>query len=202
MKLTASPSEAAWELRRSARRECLTNHMNSLAISAVVIPGCVSVLLFLVFTYLYEQSRQADFRAWQMAWAAYSLHYVLDALSFYRASPVAYLASSLFLVAMALCIFVSTRLMRGPYHFRWYDAALGAAGVVLVGITFRGHIVGGVFLPDAQPTIRLGVGIAVVLLYSSAVFYVNGHRRGSLAFKVLGLALALWAALMGMGQLH
>ena len=59
--------------------------MNSVVISMVVIPGVVSLLLFLVFTYLYEQSRQTYFRAWQFAWAAYSLHYVLDAFSFYRA---------------------------------------------------------------------------------------------------------------------
>jgi hypothetical protein len=137
--------------------------MDNLVIPAVVIPGVVSVLLFLVFTYLYEQSRQPYFRAWKWAWAAYSLHYVLDAFSFYRASPPAFLASSLFLVAMALCIFVSTRLMRGPYRFRWYDAALGAAGVVLVGISFRGHIIGGVFVPDAQPAIRLGAGLGLVL---------------------------------------
>ena len=54
--------------------------MNSVAITAVVIPGIVSALLFLVFTYLHEQSHQPYFRAWQLAWAAYSLHYVLDAL--------------------------------------------------------------------------------------------------------------------------
>ena len=47
-----------------------------------MIPGVVSVLLFLLFTYLYEQSRQAYFRAWQLAWAGYSLHYVLDAFRF------------------------------------------------------------------------------------------------------------------------
>src|ERR1700726_1363995 len=104
-----------YALRKSVRRVLsglIT--MNSVATSVVIIPGVVSVLLFLVFTYLHEQSRQPYFRAWQMAWAAYSLHYVLDAFSFYRASPVAAFASSLFLVAMALCIFVSTRLMRGP----------------------------------------------------------------------------------------
>ncbi len=63
--------------------------MNSIAISVVIIPGFVSVLLFLVFTYLHEQSRQAYFRAWQLAWAAYSLHYALDAFSFYRAPSAA-----------------------------------------------------------------------------------------------------------------
>ena len=177
--------------------------MNSIAISVVIIPGFVSVLLFLVFTYLHEQSRQAYFRAWQLAWAAYSLHYALDAFSFYRApSAAAFFASSIFLVAMALCIFVSTRLMRGAYRFRWYDAALGAVLLLLAYLTLQGHIVGGIFQPDAQPTLRLGLGLAIVLLYCSALFYINGHKRGSLAFQVLGLALALWAVLMAVGQLR
>src|SRR6202790_5723438 len=120
--------------------------MNSVVITTILIPGFVSLLLFLVFTYLYEQSRQTYFRAWQLAWAAYSLHYVLDAFSFYRApSPLAFLASSLFLVAMALCIFVSTRLMRGPSRFLWYDAALAAAGIALAWINVKAHIVAGAF---------------------------------------------------------
>src|SRR5258706_11551526 len=120
--------------------------MNGLTTNTVIIPGIVSLLLFLVFTYLYEQSRQAYFRAWQLAWAAYSLHYVLDAFSFYRApSPAAFFASSLFLVAMALCLFVSTRLMRGPSRFRWYDAALAAAGVALTWINVQAHMVAGAF---------------------------------------------------------
>lgn len=173
--------------------------MNSVAFTTVLIPGFVSVLLFLVFTYLHEQSRQPYFRAWQLAWAAYSLHYVLDA---FPGSSVAFLISELFLVAMALCIFVSTRLMRGASQFRWYDAAVGATGVILALLTLRGHIVNGMFQPDAQPAVRLGLGLAAVLLYCSAVFYLNGHRRGSLAFQVLAFALALWGVLMGVGQLQ
>src|ERR1035438_6518903 len=100
--------------------------MHNAIITTVLIPGFVSVLLFLVFTYLHEQSRQPYFRAWQLAWAAYSFSYVLDT---FPSSSVAFFVSELFLVAMALCIFVSTRLMRGSYRFRWYDAALGTAGV-------------------------------------------------------------------------
>jgi diguanylate cyclase (GGDEF)-like protein len=173
--------------------------MNSLFISTVLIPGFVSVLLFLVFTYLHEQSHQAYFRAWQLAWAAYSLHYVLDALP---QSPFVFLFSQLFLVAMALCIFVSTRLMRGAYSPRWYDAAVGAAGVVLAGITLYGHIVDGIFRADVQPPFRLGMGLAALLMYCSAAFYLNGHKRGSLAFQVLAVSLALWAVLMGVGQLQ
>jgi diguanylate cyclase (GGDEF)-like protein len=171
--------------------------MNSVVITTVVIPGFVSVLLFLVFTYLRAQSRQPYFRAWQLAWGAYSLHYVFDA---FPSSPIAFLLSELFLVAMALCIFVSTRLMRHAYRFRWYDAAVAVLGVTLAGLALRGHIVGGVFLPDVQPSIRLGIGLAAVLLYCSWAFFWSGHRRGSLAFEVLGVSLALWAVLMGVGQ--
>ncbi len=173
--------------------------MNSVVITTVLIPGFVSVLLFLVFTYLHEQSRQAYFRAWQLAWAAYSLHYVLDT---FPKSSFAFFVSELFLVAMTLCIFVSTRLMRDSYHFRWYDAAVGTFGVALAGLTLRGHIVNGVFRPDVQPAVRLGLGLAAILLYCSAVFYLNSHRRKSLAFWVLAVSLALWAVLMGVGQLQ
>jgi diguanylate cyclase (GGDEF)-like protein len=173
--------------------------MNQVVITTVLIPGFVSVLLFLVFTYLHEQSRQPYFRAWQLAWAAYSLHYVLDT---FPSSSVAFFFSELFLVAMALCIFISTRLMRGPSQFRWYDAVVGSVGVVLALLTLRGHIVNGLFRPDVQPAIRLGLGLAAVLLYCSAVFLLNGHKRGSLAFQVLAFALALWGVLLGVGQLQ
>ncbi len=59
--------------------------MNSnVVITTVLIPGFVSVLLFLVFSYLYEQSRQPYFLAWKWAWALYSLHYVLDTFPLFR----------------------------------------------------------------------------------------------------------------------
>src|SRR5271165_2016850 len=174
--------------------------MNSnVVITTVLIPGFVSALLFGVFSYLYAQSRQPYFLAWKWAWALYSLHYVLDAFS---ASSIAFFVSEIFLVVMALCIFVSTRLMRGTYRFRWYDAAVGTVGVALALLTLQGHIVNGVFQPEVHPTIRLGLGLAVILLYCSAVFYLNGHRRGSLAFQVLAVSLALWAVLIALGQLQ
>jgi diguanylate cyclase (GGDEF)-like protein len=173
--------------------------MNSVSIATIFIPSLVSVLLFMVFTYLHEQSRQAYFRAWQLAWAAYTLHYVLDA---FPASALASFVRSLLLVTMALLIFISTRLMRSAYRFRRVDAVVGVAGVALAGIDLWGHMIHGVFHPEAEPTIRLGIGLAAVLLYSSAVFYINGHKRGSLAFQILAVSLALWAALISVGQLQ
>src|SRR6202047_2820343 len=177
--------------------------MNSVAMTMVVVPGVVALLLFLVFTYLYEQSRQDYFRAWQLGWAAYALHYALGAWSTFRQpSAVVSLCSSLLLVAMALCISISTRLMRERLRLRWYDVVVGLAGAALSYWNLHAHMVGGVFRPEVLPNPRfsLEVGLAIVLLYCSAYFYRYAQRRNSLAFSLLAMALALWAVLMAFGQ--
>jgi GAF domain-containing protein len=179
--------------------------MSSLAISMVVVPGIVALLLFLLFTYLYEQSRQQYFRAWQLAWAFYSLHYCLDALdALHQPSALVSFVGSLLLVAMTLCIFVSTRLMREKFVLRWEDVALGLAGIALAWWNVRAQIAGGVFRPDtsATPHLPLDVGMGVVLLYCSFYFYRHAHRKNSLAFKLLAVSLALWAVLMVFGELR
>src|SRR5579863_1581198 len=181
--------------------------MNSLAISMVIVPGAVALLLFLLFTYLYEQSRQQYFRAWQFAWAFYTLHYGLDA---WDASPyhrplaaISYLGS-LLLVAMALCIFISTRLMREKFRLQWEDAVLGMAGIVLAWWNLRAQMAGGELRPEASlPThLPLDIGIGFVLFYCSFYFYRHAHRKNSLAFTLLAVSLAVWAVLMVFGELH
>src|ERR1700751_4107290 len=178
--------------------------MNALAINMLLLPGIVALLLFLVFTYLYEQSRQPYFRAWQFGWGAYSLHFGLDAWNAYHEqSAWVYLASSLLIVFMALCLFVSTRLMRERFRLRWYDVALAVAGVALTVWSLWHHMVGGVFQNDIKvlPHVRLELGTAALLLYCSLRFYLYAHQRSSLAFRMLALALALWGGLMAVGQL-
>jgi diguanylate cyclase (GGDEF)-like protein len=170
----------------------------------VLLPGIVALLLFLVFTYLYEQSRQPYFRAWQLGWGAYSLHFGLDAWNaFHEPSAWVYLASSLLIVFMALCLFVSTRLMRERFRLRWYDVALAVAGVALTVWSLWHHMLGGVFQNDVKvlPHVRLELGTAALLLYCSLRFYLYAHQRSSLAFRMLALALALWGGLMAVGQL-
>src|SRR5689334_19377521 len=106
--------------------------MSSLAINMVIVPGVVALLLFLVFTYLYEQSRKSYFRAWQLGWGAYSLHFALQAWAFWGGpASILFLLGSLLLVWMAMCIFISTRLMGEPFRRRWYDFAIALA---LVGL--------------------------------------------------------------------
>jgi len=154
--------------------------MNSVTISLVVVPTVVALLLFLVFTYLYEQTRQDYFRAWQLGWGAYTLHYALDAWSSFRnPSALISLLASLLLTAMALCIFISTRLMRERFHLRWYDVAVGLAGIALSLWNLSQQMVGRVFHPEMipDPRLRLEVGVALVLLYCSFFFYRYAHRK-------------------------
>ncbi|HEY1262131.1 MAG TPA: diguanylate cyclase [Terriglobales bacterium] len=169
--------------------------MNTLATNVVVIPGVVALLLFLVFTYIYEQSRQAYFRAWQMGWAAYTIFYALDAWLAYRGdSRAVSITSSLLLVFLTLCIFVSTRLLRGPFRLRWFDLVLAAGGVLLALLPQM--------LRFTIPYLRLEIGLAAVLLYCSAYFYWYAHRKNSLAMTLLSMAVALWAILMAVGPFH
>ncbi len=178
--------------------------MHSVATGLVLIPGAVALLVLLVFTYLYEQNRHTYFRAWQLAWAAYTLHYALKAVEYFQgASALLFFLSSVLLVAMAICIFVSTRLMKERFELKWYDVALTVAGVLLAYVGLRAQMEGGVFSEQAAAVpiyLRLEVGLAATLLYSSFHFYRYAFRRNSVAFRMLAFSLALWAALMYAGQ--
>jgi len=180
--------------------------MYSVATGLVLIPGAVALLVFLVFTYLYEQNRHGYFRAWQLAWAAYTLHYALKAVEYFHGpSASLFFLGSLLLVGMAICIFVSARLMKEAFQLKWYDVALTVTGILLAYVSLRAHITGGVFRESATPVpiyLRLEVGLAAILLYCSFHFYRYAFRRNSMAFWTLAFSLALWAALMGVGQLR
>jgi diguanylate cyclase (GGDEF)-like protein len=172
--------------------------MNSISTSILIIPGVVALLLCTLFSYLYQQSQQVYFRAWQIAWACYSIHYALDAFRYYRPpAPVAFFASALVGVAMAVSIFGSTRLTRTSFRFRWYDWALALVGTVLASIDLRIHLLSGPLPIEQRPLSLTVFFLSAVLLYCSAVFYLHAHRRGSAAFKILASSLALWAVLMG-----
>src|SRR5882672_11565882 len=174
--------------------------MNNLAISVVVVPGVMALLLFLVFTYLYEQSRQQYFRAWQFAWAAYTLHYAVNALEAFR-GPAAWSSAvaSLLLSTTAICIFISTRLMRKRLRLRWLDAILALGGLVLAVWSTRDSLPVRFLRPRALPWLRTELLLAVLLLYCSFYFYRHAQRKNSFSFKLLSTALALWAALMFVG---
>jgi diguanylate cyclase (GGDEF)-like protein len=180
--------------------------MHSVATDLVLANGVVALLVFLLFTYLYEQNRHSYFRAWQMGWAAYTLYYGLKAVEYFKGpSALLFFLSSLLLVVMVLCVFVSTRLMKDPFELKWYDVALALAGVLLAYVSLRADFAGGVFSERANSVpkyLRLEVGLAATLLYCSFYFYRYAFRRNSVAFRTLAFSLALWAVLMGAGQIH
>ncbi len=180
--------------------------MNTVATGLVLTPGVVALLVFLVFSYLYEQNRHSYFRAWQLAWAAYSLHYALKAVEYFRGpSPLLFFFSSLLLVGMAICIFVSTRLMKESFHLKWYDVALTITGVLLAYVSLRAQMAGGVFSEKTSSLpsyLQLEAGLAATMLYCSFHFYRYAFRRNSVAFRALAFSLALWAALMYAGQMR
>ena len=178
--------------------------MNSVVTGQVFIPGAVALLVLLVFSYLYEQNRQSYFRAWQLAWAAYTLHYAVEALIYFQhPSAVLFFLSSMLLVLMAACIFVSTRLMKESFQLKWYDVAIVLVGAALSYISVRAHMVGGIFTDQAKPLpfyLRLDIGLGALMLYASFHYYRYAFRRNSVAFRALSISLALWGALMGAGQ--
>lgn len=180
--------------------------MERILAGIVIVPGVVALLLFLVFTYLYQQSRQAYFRAWQIGWGAYCAYYGLVALDYYTAhpSPVVYLISNLLLVGMAMAIFISTRLMEERFRLLRSDYALAGSLVAIAvwGLVARYRL--GVFRLDLepQPHLRLEVGIALVLLFCAVRFYRYARQRDSLGYHLLSLSLILWSVLLAFRQFH
>ena len=140
-----------------------------------------------------------------MAWAAYTLHFGLDAWAkTYGDNRTLAFIGSLLLVVMSLCILVSTRVTRRmttserkeALRPRWYELM---AAAVLVGLAAWDFVAPG---PSGivNPHLRLELGIAAVLTYSSFHFYLAARRRSSPAFYLLCLSLAFWAVLMLLGQ--
>jgi GAF domain-containing protein len=169
--------------------------------SLATIPGAVALLLFFVFTYLYSQSRAAYFRAWQIGWAAYSLHCALDTwMLLRRPSAGLFWISQLMLFGMAFCVFLSTRLVRKEFHWRWYDGVLGLAGALLALWGLHQHSAGGVLTLRAVGRSPVELGVAALLLFSSLQFYRQAHRRQLVGLSLLAITLAFWSVLMGYDQ--
>ncbi|HLK33983.1 MAG TPA: diguanylate cyclase [Terriglobales bacterium] len=180
--------------------------MERILAGIVIVPGVVALLLFLVFTYLYQQSRQAYFRAWQIGWGAYCAYYALVALDYYSAHPSAamYLLSELLLVGMAMAIFISTRLMEGKFRLLRTDYVLAGALVGIALWSLLARYRQGVFRLDMEPHahLRLEVGIGAVLVFCAFRFYRYARQRDSLGFRLLSLSLVLWSVLLAFRQFH
>ena len=162
--------------------------MESIPIGILAVPSIAALLLFAVFSYLYFQTREPYFRAWQFAWAAYCGYWALVLWNFFegRTLPTAWLARAL-LAATALCIFVSTRLLKSAYRVSVWDSVLAVIAAIWAALAVW---------PGASWRLEIEVGVAALLVFSAYRFVRHARATGSLAFRLLALSLVFWAFLL------
>jgi len=162
--------------------------MESIPIGILIVPSIAALLLFAVFSYLYFQTRELYFRAWQFAWAAYCGYWALALWNYYAGHilPLA-LLSRLLLAATALCIFISTRLLRSSYHLNIWDSVLA----VVAGVWATAAVWPGLNWP-----LEIEIGVAALLTLCAYRFVRYARAIGSLAFRLLALSLLFWAFLL------
>jgi diguanylate cyclase (GGDEF)-like protein len=179
--------------------------MDSIIIGVIVVPGITAFLLLMIFTYLFQQSREAYFRAWQLGWASWTLYYVAAGFLFSGRGDLAlYTTAKLLQVFAVLAILISTRLTDGE-HFKpaWYDWACGGVGLGFIGYKIYHHWQNGhLDLNHQDGHLEIEVFLAAVLIAAAIRFYRLGRQRDFLGFRLIAAALTFWAILMTSRQFH
>jgi diguanylate cyclase (GGDEF)-like protein len=162
--------------------------MENIPIGILAVPSIAALLLFAVFSYLYFQTREPYFRAWQLGWAAYCGYYALVLWNYFegRTLPTAWLARVL-LAGTALCIFVSTRLLKAAYRVSIWDSVLATIAAIWAAAAIW---------PGASWHLEIEVGVAALLVFCAYRFLRHARAVGSLAFRLLALSLGVWAFLL------
>jgi diguanylate cyclase (GGDEF)-like protein len=179
--------------------------MDSFFVGIVVVPGITALVLLLLFTYLYQQSREGYFRAWQAGWAAYTLFYVGTGLLYVGLGDGAlYFITKLLQIFTVLTILVSTRLIDGDrFRLKWYDTAIFVAGIAYCGYLLWLHISESHFaMKGRQPAIELEVLLAMMLLVAAVKFYRYGRQKDFVGYRLVSLAVTVWAILLCSRQFH
>src|SRR5579859_7366923 len=180
----------------------------------IYIPAIVALLLLLLFTYLYHESHEPYFRAWQLGWASYLIYYGFVAVEFLyftgprSATPLAaittWFGDVLFTLTM-VCIFASVRLLEERFSYRWYDFGLLLAGALWAGINVYQTFSRQSLFSGGAPSISavdFRVGLAVLLLAAAARFWWWGQQHEAHSYKWLAVSLVFWAVLLGTLQWH
>ena len=179
--------------------------MDSIIIGIIVVPGITAFLLLLIFSYLYQQSRETYFRAWQLGWASLTLYYAAIGLMFPEGGTLGlFTAAKLLQLFTVLAILVSTRLTDGE-RFKpvWYDWVFGGTGLAFIGYVIYHHWHNGHFeFTYEDGHLEIEVLLAVILAVAAIRFYRLGRQRDFLGFRLIAVALAFWAILMSLRQFH
>ena len=180
--------------------------MDGNLVGTILVPGIAAVVLFALFTYLHNQTREAYFRAWQLGWAAYVLYFGLAAWNTLgQATALSLWAVKLCFLTTALAIFVSLRVIKQPLHLHWYDFVLAGAGVLWSLLDARSGAGRSPLLSFAGievPYIDISVGIGALLLYCAYRFFKLGRQRDAMGYRLLGISLGFWSVLLLARQFH
>jgi diguanylate cyclase (GGDEF)-like protein len=179
--------------------------MDSYFVGIVVVPGIIALVLLLLFTYLYQQSREGYFRAWQLGWGSYTLFYFTTGILYLgHGDGALYFLTRVLQFFTVLAIVVSTRLIDGRrFRVQWYDVALGAGGVAYSGYLLWLHLSNGTFQIDSpRARVEMEVVLAVLMMVAAVKFFHYGRQRDFVGFRLVALALAIWAALLCTRQFH
>ncbi|MGZ4788660.1 MAG: diguanylate cyclase, partial [Terriglobales bacterium] len=179
--------------------------MDSIIIGIIVVPGITAFLLLLIFTYLFQQSREAYFRAWQLGWASLTAYYAAIGVMYQgTGGGILFLAAKLLQLFTVLAIFASTELTDGErLKPKWYEWLTGAVGLGFIAYVVKHHWHNGAFeLAYEDGHWELEVFLAALLVWSAIRFYRLGRQRDFLGFRLIALALTFWAILMSSRQYH
>ncbi len=178
--------------------------MDSFFVGIVVVPGITALVLLLLFTYLYQQSREGYFRAWQVGWAAYTLFYVCTGLLYVGLGGGAlYFITKLLQVFTVLTILVSTRLIDGErFRMKWYDVAIAVAGIGYSGYLLKLRLARPGVAVSNQAAVELEVLLAIILLVAAVKFYRYGRQKDFVGYRLVSLAVTIWAILLSSRQFH
>ena len=179
--------------------------MDAFFVGIVVVPGITALVLLLLFAYLYQQSREGYFRAWQLGWASYTLFYVATGIVYLGYGDGAmYFLSKLLQISTVMAILVSTRLLDGErFRVRWYDVAIAIVGLGYSGYLLSLHLSQGRFsLNGRSARVELEVLLAIMLMVAAVKFYRYGRQKDYLGFRLISLAITVWAILSSLRQFH
>ena len=180
--------------------------MDSIFVGIIVVPGITALVLLLIFSYLYQQSRAGFFRAWQIAWACHALYFagIGLVLAGYESGVLYYVAKTL-QFSTALIVLISSRLTdHQTYKFKWYDGALFAGALAFNGHLVSKHMVNGRFqlnIPGAD-YLQLETIMAALLLLAAFRIYRAGRGKDFVGHRAVAFALTCWAIILCARQFH
>src|SRR3954470_3980904 len=172
--------------------------MSSALVSIIVVPGIVALFLCGLFTYLYSQSRESYFRAWQVGWILYLGHYLFIGLYYGKFTDAWQLnwAAQVFTAGTVLCILASTYMTERRASLGWMYGALALVAIGWSGwdaYSARG---------EGRAPVSSAVFVAVVLFWSAYRFWSSSATRQALGYRILSIAIAFWGVLQLSLQFH